>query len=135
MEKSKLYGIISLVLAVVLLLNFIPFPHSMEKKRADFVSLNEDIKKDLLSKGKYKCCIEKLCTYCLVKEGECNCLEDLVNGKHPCGECIGEILEGHGNSYLAEYFAVAIAEKTGELEAIKRIISEKYGISIGEQNI
>jgi len=51
---------------------------------------------------------------------------------HPCGECIGEILEGHGNPYLAEYFAAAIAEEVGEqhLEILKQIISEEYDISI-----
>ena len=36
-----------------------------------------------------------------------------MNGKHPCGECIGEIMEGKGNALIAEYFATAIAEEVG----------------------
>ena len=54
-------------------------------------------------------------------------------GKHPCGECIGEILEGHGNPLISEYFARAIAEKTGQEDAIKRIIAEKYNMPVEEQ--
>jgi hypothetical protein len=58
-----------------------------------------------------------------------------MNGVHPCGECIGEILEGHGNRFIAKYFAKSIAEEVGEqyLDVIKQIISEKYNISIEEQ--
>lgn len=58
-----------------------------------------------------------------------------MNGVHPCGECIGEILEGHGNPYLAEYFARAIAEKVGEqhIGTLREIISEKYGIAVEDQ--
>ncbi len=89
--------------------------------------------------GDYACCLEKPCTYCIEKSpkhGEgatCTCLEDIMNGVHPCGECIGEILEGHGNLFIAKYFATAIAEETGEEEAIQRIIKEKYGVPVGEQ--
>ena len=93
----------------------------------------------MLGKGMYKCCLEKPCTYCIEKTpghgdgAACSCLEDIVNGQHPCGECIGEILEGHGNKYLAEYFAKAIAQETGNYDAIREIISEKYDISIEKQ--
>jgi len=138
-KKSKLYGTVALVAIALLLIMIIPFPHTMDMKRAEFVSMKEDIQDDLLPHGKYRCCLEKPCTYCIEKSpghGEgaaCNCLDDVVNGVHPCGECIGEILEGHGNPLLSEYFARAIAEKTGSLEAMKQIISEKYDMPIENQ--
>lgn len=88
----------------------------------------------LATEGKYRCCLEKPCASCLTLdpwhgEGvECSCLDDLVNGKYPCGECAGGILAGRGNKYLTEYFAPSIADKMGEehLEVIEKIISEKY---------
>ncbi|MFQ5531866.1 MAG: hypothetical protein ACE5ES_04585 [Candidatus Nanoarchaeia archaeon] len=142
-NKSKIYGTMSLILIAVLVIMIIPNPithnMAMDEKRNEFISLKQEIRGEMLSNGKYRCCLEKPCVYCIEKtpghgEGaECSCLEDVVNGVHPCGECIGEILEGHGNPYLAEYFAKAIAEKTGEEEAIKKIIEEKYGISVEEQ--
>jgi len=112
---------------------------AMEDKVNLFSQLNREIKGTNLADGKYKCCLDKPCTYCIEKtpghgEGStCLCLEDVINGVHPCGECIGEILEGHGNQYLAEYFAKAIAEKTGEYDAIAKIIEAKYGIPVAEQ--
>ena len=111
----------------------------MEEKRKSFISLKNSIQEELRPLHKYRCCLEKPCTYCIEKtpghgeDATCDCLKDIINGVHPCGECIGEILEGHGNPYLAEYFAKAIAEKTGEELAIKRIIEEKYGIPVKDQ--
>jgi hypothetical protein len=128
-DKKIIYGIAIILLVAILMVALLPSTGSRE----EFISMKQDIQGELLSQGKYKCCLEKPCTYCIEKtpghgEGaECSCLEDVVNGVHPCGECIGEILEGHGNPYLKEYFAEAIAEETGELEAIQRIIDEKYG--------
>lgn len=114
---------------------------NMKEMRSSFISLKDDIQHKLMPEGKYRCCLEKPCAYCIEKSpghGEgatCNCLEDVVNGVHPCGECIGEILEGHGNPLLTEYFAKAISEEVGEehIDTLKQIISEKYGISIREQ--
>jgi hypothetical protein len=90
---------------------------------------------------KYRCCLEKPCVYCIEKtpgHGEgaaCECLKDIMEGVHPCGECIGEILEGHGNPLIAEYFAQSIAEEVGEehLDTLKEIVEEKYGIPVDEQ--
>ncbi|MAE42818.1 hypothetical protein CMO93_03530 [Candidatus Woesearchaeota archaeon] len=114
---------------------------NMEEMRNSFISLKNSIQKENLQNHKYRCCLEKPCVYCIEKtpghgEGSiCDCLSDIINGVHPCGECIGEILEGHGNPYLAEYFAKAIAEKVGEehLDTLKEIISEKYDIAIEDQ--
>lgn len=112
---------------------------SIDEMRTNFISLKEDIQENMRYNEQYKCCLEKPCTYCIEKtpehgeEAECSCLEDVVNGVHPCGECIGEILEGHGNKFLSKYFARAIAEKTGHIDAIKQIIYEKYGTPLEEQ--
>ncbi|MBC8495307.1 hypothetical protein H8D36_04090 [archaeon] len=108
---------------------------NMDEKMSSFMFLRDDMRHELITDGNYKCCLETSCTYCLAKHGECDCLEDIYNGKHPCGECIGEILEGHGNIFVAKYFATAIAEKVGEnhLDSLKQIISEKYNITVEEQ--
>ncbi|MFH1650058.1 MAG: hypothetical protein ABIA93_05910 [Candidatus Woesearchaeota archaeon] len=113
----------------------------MDARRENYLEMRDGIVKDLLPQSMYRCCLETPCTYCIEKtpgHGEgatCDCLNDLVNGRHPCGECIGEILEGHGNKYLSEYFAKAIAEEVGEshLQELKLIIHEKYGIPVEEQ--
>ena len=108
---------------------------TMDDHRMAFLNEKEEIIGTLIEKGEYSCCLEKPCTYCIEKtpgHGEgatCSCLEDVVNGVHPCGECIGEILEGHGNKFLSEYFPEAIAEEVGmhHLATIEQIIDEKYG--------
>ena len=61
----------------------------MEKEREDFISLKNKIIGEQISHGKYKCCLEKPCTYCIEKtpgHGEgatCDCLQDIVEGNHP----------------------------------------------------
>jgi hypothetical protein len=90
----------------------------------------------LIAAGKYKCCLAKPCSECFSdpehqdRDLVCDCLVDIMNSKHPCGECIGEILEGHGNPLIAEYFATAIAEKVGEqhLPTLKKIVAEQYSL-------
>ncbi len=113
----------------------------MAHQREDFIALKNNIISSQLPHTNYRCCLEKPCTYCIEKtpgHGEgatCDCLRDVVNGKHPCGECIGEILEGHGNPYLAEYFATAIADEVGEQHraVLQQIIEEKYNFPIEDQ--
>jgi hypothetical protein len=115
--------------------------HHDSVDRESMISMKNEIIGKNITDEKYKCCLEIPCTYCIEKtpghgEGDsCLCLEDIVNGKHPCGECIGEILEGHGNRFLAKYFAKAIAEEVGvEYEdTLKQIMFDKYGIAIEEQ--
>jgi hypothetical protein len=137
-QKSKNLIFVSIIVIALIFVAIIFFEKghvmSMDEKRDEFILQKQNIQGELLSQGDYTCCLEKPCTYCIEKtpgHGEgaaCTCLEDVVNGVHPCGECIGEILEGHGNPYLKEYFAEAIAEEVGEqhLETIKQIIEEKY---------
>jgi hypothetical protein len=115
----------------------------MEEKRDTYISLKKEIIGEQITQGNYKCCLEKPCTYCIEKtpgHGEgaiCSCVADLMNGVHPCGECIGEIMEGHGNPYLSEYFANAIAEKVGgeHIETLMEIMEEKYGIPVEDQKV
>ncbi|MEE8325262.1 MAG: hypothetical protein V3R31_06355 [Candidatus Humimicrobiaceae bacterium] len=150
MKKGVLYWILGsvifvLILSGILLFFYLPsLNHStmdMEEKRDHFVSLKNNMQLELVEDREYKCCLMKPCTYCIEKtpgHGEgasCNCLKDIVEGVHPCGECIGEILEGHGNPNLAKYFANAIAEKVGEehIQTFKEIIEEKYDVPIDEQ--
>jgi hypothetical protein len=109
--------------------------------REQFIQMKDDMISEMINNEEYKCCLEKPCTYCIEKSpghGEgatCSCLEDVVNGVHPCGECIGEILEGHGNRFVAKYFATSIAEEVGteHTDSIKQIIEEKYGVPASEQ--
>ena len=150
MKKGVLYWILGSVIFVLVLSNILLFfylpslNHStmnMEEKRDHFVSLKNNMQLELVEDREYKCCLMKPCTYCIEKtpgHGEgasCNCLKDIVEGVHPCGECIGEILEGHGNPNLAKYFANAIAEKVGKehIRTLKEIIEEKYDVPIDEQ--
>ncbi len=150
MKKSALNWVLGsvifvLVLAIILLFFYVPSLNhatmNMEESRDHFISLKNNMQLALLDHREYKCCLKKPCTYCIEKtpgHGEgasCNCLKDIVEGVHPCGECIGEILEGHGNPNLAKYFANAIAEEVGEeyIQILKKIIKEKYDAPVDEQ--
>jgi hypothetical protein len=150
MKKGVLYWILGSVIFVLVLSNILLFfylpslNHSTmntEEKREHFISLKNNMQLELIDDREYKCCLEKPCTYCIEKtpgHGEgasCNCLKDVVEGVHPCGECIGEILEGHGNPNLAKYFANAIAEKVGDehIQTLKEIVEEKYDATVDEQ--
>jgi hypothetical protein len=146
MKKKIWVGAIVIVAIVIFAGIFTINPFNKEysdktinEKRTSFISLKDDIIGSLITEGGYRCCLEKPCTYCIEKDpkhGEgatCDCLADIINGVHPCGECIGEILEGHGNPLLSDKFARAIAEKTGHEDDIKDIIFEKYDIPVEEQ--
>jgi hypothetical protein len=114
---------------------------STEEKRLIWLNLSDNIRGDMANKGMYSCCLDHPCFYCIYKtpkHGEgaaCECAKDILAGVHPCGECIGEIMEGHGDPVLAPYFAQAIAEEVGlqHKDQLKQIISEKYNISLEAQ--
>jgi hypothetical protein len=139
-RRVILSAVVILAIGYFLMDNF-SSQENMDERRLKFISEKESMVEEMLMDHGYRCCLEKPCTYCIEKtpgHGEgaaCNCLEDVVTGKHPCGECIGEILEGHGNRFLAKYFATSIAEEVGEhhIETLRKIVSEKYEISIEEQ--
>lgn len=116
---------------------------SIDEQRIAWMSIADNIRGKLALEGKYNCCLEKPCWYCIQKtpgHGEgatCECLKDIMNGEHPCGECIGEILEGHGlkDKEIVKLYAKAIAHKVGDqhLDHLKLIMSEMYEISVEEQ--
>lgn len=107
---------------------------SVPEQRDVWIEVANNIRGTLAAEGKYDCCLEKPCWYCIQKtpghgEGaECTCRQDILAGRHPCGECIGEILEGHGLPELKPYYAKAIAHKVGEqhLEHLQEIIDDMY---------
>jgi hypothetical protein len=113
----------------------------MDGHRDSLLAYRDSMVDEMRSDGQYRCCLEQSCAYCIEKtpgHGEgptCDCLADIVNGEHPCGECIGEILEGHGNPYLAKYFAKAISDEVGErhIGTLREIVAEKYNLSVNEQ--
>jgi len=119
--------------------------HSAIKDSSEYnkeiIAEKDESVKNLLAEGRYKCCLENPCSYCFSdvehqdRELVCDCLVDIMNGNHPCGECIGEILEGNGNPLISEYFATAIAEKIGDnyLLPLKQIIADKYDMPVGKQ--
>jgi hypothetical protein len=115
--------------------------NTMDEHRGEFLDHRDAMVDEMMEHGMYRCCLVSPCTYCIEKtpgHGEgatCDCLADIVEGEHPCGECIGEILEGHGNPYLAEYFALAIADEVGEeyVDTLREIISDKYDIALENQ--
>ena len=152
MIKNKILASsgIFLVLGVLVGYFLIPQPVSrqmdfehmtIDEQRSEFLSEKDHMTAKMIAEGNYACCLERPCTYCIEKtpkhgvEATCTCLEDIMNGVHPCGECIGEILEGHGNKFLAKYFATALAEELGEQHkgTIQKIISVKYNILITDQ--
>jgi len=130
-----------LLVGILLGFGLTHLPQSVEMRRGTYLGLQTRIQQDLQPQHLYRCCLMKPCGYCIGKTPEhgegasCDCLADVVNGEHPCGECIGEILEGHGSPYLAEYYAKALADELGEqhLPELRRIIAEKYGMPIEEQ--
>ena len=105
-------------------------------EREELISLRESIQIELISNGKYKCCLEKPCTYCIEKtpgHGEgaiCTCLEDIANGiaelKNQTGEeikssltTINTNIEALLNNQLAP------DELRNYLQQIKDILIEK----------
>lgn len=108
---------------------------NIDEQKAEVISEITVMKTKLKDEGKYACCLDESCNECLLDEGECDCAKRVAGGEHPCGECIGEILEGHGDPNLSKYFAKAIAHKVGEqhLEHLKAIIADMYGITVEEQ--
>lgn len=131
--------VIGVLVGTLMPLAFAGDDHSIER----FFEMRADLQHEQREQGQYRCCLERPCTYCLEKtpgHGEgaaCTCLDDVVAGKHPCGECMGEILEGHGSPYLSEYFAASITEEVGceHHETMQRIIEQKYDRPVEEQQL
>lgn len=158
LEKKNIWLGLALVFVAGLLIGYfvhskrvltiIPTEHieaikasGIEAQRVAWINISDNIRGKLAAEGKYNCCLKRPCFYCIWKSpghGEgatCECVKDILRGEHPCGECIGEILEGHGVPELAPYFAKAIANKVGKqhLDHLKSIIATMYNISVEEQ--
>lgn len=107
---------------------------NVASQREAWISLADNIRGQMAREGMYNCCLVKPCWYCIYKDpkhGEgaaCDCRNDILNGEHPCGECIGEILEGHGLAELKPYYAKAIAHKVGAQHEghLQEIIDDMY---------
>jgi hypothetical protein len=105
------------------------------------VAMRDEMWHEMLPDGDYACCLHKPCSSCAMLDphhGEgsaCTCLDDVMNGRHPCGECVGGIIGGRGNPFLAKYFARSLADgQPGPYyEALKQIVADKYGVAEDEQ--
>lgn len=62
-------------------------PKSSEEKLQDIHANIKALKTELAQDGKYVCCIDESCNFCLLHEGSCPCLKELENGEHVCVEC------------------------------------------------
>jgi len=143
MSLKRIHLVYGTIIAALLITGAIavlqPFQHratSSEQKRAMLVALKRDIQAELFAETGYRCCLDEPCSQCVEltpDHGEgarCDCLVDVVTGKHPCSECTGGILTGHGNPLLAEYFAESIAEGVGREHkpALSKIIERRYSM-------
>lgn len=107
---------------------------SIAEQREDWIDVADNIRNKLAMEGKYSCCLKKPCWYCIQKtpghgEGaECTCLQDVLEGRNPCGECIGEIMEGHGLDELKPYYDESIGYKVGTENqgCLQKIIDDMY---------
>jgi hypothetical protein len=108
---------------------------TVEQERERFMALKTALVQRLIPSHGYRCCLNEPCTSCIEEtpdHGEgasCDCLSDLVHGAAPCGQCIGGILEGEGNPYLAQYFVHALAQAVGQQhqDTLRMILKAKYG--------
>ncbi|MBI4552760.1 MAG: hypothetical protein HY710_10905 [Candidatus Latescibacteria bacterium] len=47
----------------------------------------QDVKLALAKDGKYMCCVDPPCDWCLLHEGDCECRDNLEAGKEVCPGC------------------------------------------------
>jgi hypothetical protein len=92
MVKNKVWvGVCIVLIAVIVILSGTRdtfAEKSLDEKREEFISERDAIIQEQIVQGKYACCLEKPCTYCIEKtpkHGEgasCSCLDDVMNGVH-----------------------------------------------------
>ena len=138
----KTYLVVGVLLALLLLSVSLDFSYELKdtaSKQRYILEKQEELKLSLIEQGRYKCCLEKPCSYCLEhtdKQMVCDCLEDVMEGKAPCGECLGEILEGEGNHLIKEYFSASLADELGEENKamLDSIIEKKYSAEYKDED-
>jgi hypothetical protein len=84
------------------------FSHEQSRPDREFTELPEAdqiarirgevsaVKESLAREGRYVCCVEPVCTECLLRYGECHCREALREEGPCCGECTELWVEGKG---------------------------------------
>ena len=58
-----------------------------EARLAKLKEILKEIKQDLNKQGEYDCCIQPPCNWCALQEGECDCRDNLKEGKAVCPGC------------------------------------------------
>lgn len=93
----------------------------VEEEREEWMEKADQIRSSVM----YACCLNDPCWYCIKKTpkhgsgARCQCRMELMMGGEICGECLGEWIEGHGESaYWSEFKKV--------YPRIAELISEKY---------
>lgn len=117
-----------LVLGLVAVSSALPIIGSkaIEQQRTEWMGKADVIRNSV----RYVCCLEERCWYCIKKspkhglEASCKCAMELMWGEEVCGECLGEWVEGHGNSFFWNAF-IEVYPRIAEL------ITENYQGKIG----
>ena len=58
------------------------------------------LRDSLLRNGLYDCCIKPGCDHCILKDGRCDCYENIRKSDPICGECLRGYKEGKGKLKL-----------------------------------
>jgi hypothetical protein len=74
-----------------------PAPATPEEQLAQVKKQLEDLKMAMANEGKYACCVEPACDWCLLTEGECKCRDNIEAGKEVCAGCGLGWHNGQGN--------------------------------------
>jgi hypothetical protein len=64
-----------------------PMVLSTEERLANVQSDLKMVKADLTNNGKYNCCVQPACDWCLLHEGNCACYDNLKAKKEVCPGC------------------------------------------------
>ncbi len=137
MNRNNVFIILTVVFAVLFFVTFTGVYKFGYNLPHNYI-FSKSMHNSMMGESGYGCCTQIACVFCLTDsehKGVCDCFEEVVNGESPCAECVGNILQGNGNKYLAKSFAKAISEKMGDeyLLPLKDIIAQKYNVPVNEQ--
>ncbi len=65
----------------------VPVVLTSEKRLANAQDELKIVKADLTTNGKYNCCVQPACDWCLLHEGNCECYDNLKAQKEVCPGC------------------------------------------------